>query len=193
VVSDADLIAASLSDPDQFGAVFERHFEPIHRYLARRVGSALADDLAARVFTIAFERRQKFDLAVPDAGPWLYGIASNLVRSHRRAERRRLAALGRLAAQPQASSDRTEGLADNVDPALLARALRRLNGGQREVLLLFAWAELSHAEIAIALGISPGTVASRLSRARHSLRTALGHDGARAARPAVSPASKEAR
>src|SRR5471032_2068895 len=58
MVSDADLIAASFSDPEQFGAIFERHFEPIHRYAARRLGGALADDLTARVFTIAFVRRR---------------------------------------------------------------------------------------------------------------------------------------
>jgi len=45
---------------------------------------------------------------------------------------------------------------------------------QREVLLLHAWAELSHEEIAAVLEIAPGTVRSRLSRARAALREHLG-------------------
>src|SRR5580704_14957758 len=173
-MNDADLIAASFSDPEQFAAIFERHFEPIHRYAARRVGSALADDITARVFTIAFERRRRFDMTAPDARPWLYGIASNLVRGNHRAERRRLAALGRLAALADATDpDEAVGLVDGRERARLARALNQLDRRQRDVLLLHCWADLSHAEIAVALGIPPGTVASRLSRARQRVRAAL--------------------
>ena len=194
MVSDADLIAASFSDPEQFGAIFERHFEPIHRYAARRLGVALADDLAARVFTIACERRRRFDLTAPDARPWLYGIASNLVRNDRRAERRLLVALSRLAGQADAAAgDDAEGLVDGRERARLARALNRLDFRQRDVLLLHCWAGLSHAEIAVALGIRPGTVASRLSRARQRVRAALEDGIGSTERPAVVPTSKEER
>ena len=194
MVSDADLIAASLSDPEQFGAIFERHFDPIHRYAARRLGAARADDLTARVFTIAFEQRRRFDLTAPDARPWLYGIASNLVRSDRRAERRLLAALSRLAARADATGrDEDEGLVDGRERARLARALKRLDRRQRDVLLLHCWAGLSHAEIAVALGIPAGTVASRLSRARQRVRAALEDEIGRTARPAAVPTSKEER
>jgi RNA polymerase sigma factor (sigma-70 family) len=194
MVSDADRIAASFSDPEQFGPIFERHFEPIHRYAARRLGAAAADDLTARVFTIAFERRRRFDLTAPDARPWLYGIASNLVRSDRRGERRQLAALSRLAARADASGgDEAEGLIDGRERARLARALNRLDRRQRDVLLLHCWAGLSHAEIAVALGIPPGTVASRLSRARQRVRAALEDEIGRTERPGVVPTSKEER
>jgi RNA polymerase sigma factor (sigma-70 family) len=56
----------------------------------------------------------------------------------------------------------------------LAAALGELARDQRDVLLLHAWAELNHDEIAAALGIAPGTVRSRLSRARGLLREHLG-------------------
>jgi len=193
VVSDADLIAASFSDPEQFGAIFERHFDPIHRYASRRLGAALADDLTARVFTIAFERRRRFDLTAPDARPWLYGIASNLVRNDRRAERRMLAALGRVAAHADtAGGDQAEGLVDGRERARLAQALSELDRRQRDVLLLHCWADLSHAEIAVALGIPPGTVASRLSRARRRVRAALDDGSGPTGRPVV-PTSREER
>jgi RNA polymerase sigma-70 factor (ECF subfamily) len=55
----------------------------------------------------------------------------------------------------------------------LAAALARLNRGQREVLLLHAWADLGNDEIAAALRIPQGTVRSRLSRARAFVRAEL--------------------
>ena len=56
----------------------------------------------------------------------------------------------------------------------LARALATLSAGDRDVLLLIAWADLSYDEVAHALGIPIGTVRSRLHRARKKTRTALG-------------------
>lgn len=89
--ADAEVVAASISEPERFSEIFERHFAVIHAYLARRIGSELADDLAAQVFTVAFERRRTFRPEAQSALPWLYGIATNLMRSHRRNERRLLA------------------------------------------------------------------------------------------------------
>jgi RNA polymerase sigma-70 factor (ECF subfamily) len=93
--SDGAAIAASLSDPTRFGALFDRHFAEINRYLARRVGLVLADELAAETFVIAFRSRQRYDAGQADARPWLYGIAANLARRHWRTERRRLRAYAR--------------------------------------------------------------------------------------------------
>lgn len=55
----------------------------------------------------------------------------------------------------------------------LAAALAGLSRGERDVLLLVALGGLSYDEVAEALGISPGTTGSRLSRARTKLRTVL--------------------
>jgi RNA polymerase sigma factor (sigma-70 family) len=172
---DAQDIAASIADPERFAPIFERHFDAVHRYLVRRLGVTLADDLAAQVFTIAFERRRSFDPNSANARPWLYGIASNLIRSNRRAERRLLAALARVHSQSadRGGSDAPTPL-DPAEHARLAAALGRLKPEQRDVLLLHCWAELSHAEIAVVLGIPPGTVASRLARARRRVRAAMG-------------------
>jgi DNA-directed RNA polymerase specialized sigma24 family protein len=79
VLSDADCLARSLSKPEAFESIFERHFEAIHRYLHRRVGRDLADELAADTFVAAFERRASCR-AGDTALPWLYGIATNLLR-----------------------------------------------------------------------------------------------------------------
>jgi RNA polymerase sigma-70 factor (ECF subfamily) len=173
--SDGEIIAASADDGALFGVVFDRHFPRIHRYLARRVGSALADELAAETFVAAFRVRQKFDLAATDARPWLFGIAANLVRRHWRAERRQLRAYARTGLDPV--GDELTDAERRVDAAAqaprLAAALASLSRADREVLLLFSWAELSYEEIAVAVAIPVGTVRSRLSRARRRMREAL--------------------
>jgi hypothetical protein len=71
--SDAQVIAASRSEPHAFATIFDRHFDAVHRYLARRVGADLADDLAAEAFTEAFDFRARFDTARTDARPCCSG------------------------------------------------------------------------------------------------------------------------
>ncbi len=58
----------------------------------------------------------------------------------------------------------------------LAGALAALSPGDRHVLLLIAWADLSYQEVADALSLPVGTVRSRLNRARRKVRQALGSD-----------------
>jgi RNA polymerase sigma factor (sigma-70 family) len=173
--TDAAVIERSLRDPDAFAALFDRHAAAIHRYAARRLGTEAADDLMAETFTVAFQRRDRYDLAHSDAMPWLYGIATNLIRGHRRAEARRWRALARqapaLAAEPEADRVAARVSAQAVRPQML-RALAGLPRRQRDVLLLYAWADLDYEAIARALGVPVGTVRSRLHRARGALREA---------------------
>ncbi len=172
---DGEVVRASLVDPERFADIFERHFTAIHRYLARRAGRVAADDLASQVFVVAFERRGSVQGEPASVLPWLYGIATNLLRNNARAERRRLAALPRLAgAAPAAASD-LDGAEHAADRRRIAAALDTLDRQQRDILLLHAWEGLSYAEIATALDLPEGTVASRLSRARRRLRAALDH------------------
>ena len=176
---DAAVIARSMRDPDRFAVIYERHFAEIYRYIAGRLGRDVADDLAADTFLVAFRKRDRIDPARGGVRPWLYGIATNLVGGHRRSETRRYRALarakGRLPAAAEGHDDRVDDLvvAGQAGRALAA-ALAGLGQGDRDVLLLVAIAELSHQEIALALGIPTGTVGSRLSRARAQLRAVLG-------------------
>ena len=166
---------------EDFDAVFREHFAPVHRFIARRVGTSLAEDLAAEVFATAYRRRAAYQPERASLRSWLYGIAANVVRGHWRDEQQLLELDARVAheslGQPSAAQ-----FADAADERLVAAALApriagalaALNGDQREVLLLHAWADLSHEEIAGALGIAQGTARSRLSRARAALRAQLG-------------------
>jgi RNA polymerase sigma-70 factor (ECF subfamily) len=170
---DSAVIASSLEDPGAFGAIFDRHGGALLRFLARRVDPAEAEGLLGEVFRIAFERRGSFDLQREDARPWLYGIAANVVAKHRRSEARRLRATARLAAQRGFGEDPAERAVLAADArvvwAEIADAMGGLPGPEREVLLLFAWEELSYDQIAAALGVPVGTVRSRLNRGRTRL------------------------
>ena len=161
---------------EAFGRCFEDNFPAVHRFIARRVGTALADDLAAETFATAYRRRHHFDPEKGSQKSWLVGIAANLLRNHWRAEQHQLELDARLAVDvelrqdPSMSDDR---LSASLAAPLIAAALGELVAEQREVLLLHAWAELSHQEIAAALAIPLGTVRSRLWRARTTLRERL--------------------
>ncbi|MET9829011.1 RNA polymerase sigma factor [Streptomyces sp. NPDC006385] len=178
--SDGAVIERSWQTPDAFAVIFDRYADDIHRYIARRLGTDTADDLMAETFVIAFQRRRRYDLSHAHARPWLYGIATNLIGRHRREEARRLRALSRMAALPQAREDDgpedavTERLGARGTDVPLAGALAALPARYRDTLLVVAWGELDYAEAARALGVPVGTVRSRLHRARTKLRKALG-------------------
>lgn len=173
--TDADVVAASLANPSAFEALFDRHFRTINRYLRRRLSAPMADDVTADVFTTAFARRQAYDLRRPDALPWLFGIAANQMRRHSREERQELRAIvGSQQHLPAMAEEPVEEVLRSVIEPALADALAALEARDREVLLLFAWADLGYDEIARALELPVGTVKSRLNRARRVLRTALG-------------------
>jgi RNA polymerase sigma factor (sigma-70 family) len=166
-----------IAGPADFEAAFRQHFPPVYRFIARRVGTAIAEDLAAETFATAYRRRALFEQGRGSLRSWLYGIAANLVRNHWRAEQHLLELDARLVPEvdlPDGSEAVDQRLAAALLAPRLAAALGQLSGDQRDVLLLHAWAELSHEEIAAALQIAPGTAWSRLSRARASLREQLG-------------------
>lgn len=147
----------------------------MHRFLSRRVGSALADDLAAETFAAAYRGRTSFDENRGTVRSWLFGIATNLLRAHWRDEQHLLALEARLISEPdRVAPDLGEVVLSSLIAPRLAAALGALSGEQRDVLLLHAWGGLSSEEIASALGVASGTVRSRLSRARVELRGALG-------------------
>ena len=77
-----------------FDEVFEEEFEQLYGYLRRRVGTAVAEDLTAEAFAVAYRRWGDRD-PLRATRPWLYGIANNLLRHHWRKERRMLRAYSR--------------------------------------------------------------------------------------------------
>ncbi|MDG6107455.1 RNA polymerase sigma factor [Dactylosporangium aurantiacum] len=175
--SDSDLVEQSLREGERFAEVFDRHAAAVHRYLSRRIGRTLADDLTAETFLVAFSQRERYDTRHPDARPWLFGIATNLLRHQQRAEIRQYRALARTGVDPVGDHMEEEVVARVVASDAhrrLAAVLAKLPAGERSVLLLIAWEQFSYDEVARALGVPVGTVRSRLHSARKRIRAVMG-------------------
>src|SRR4249919_1828283 len=145
VESDAAVIAAARSNPARFGALFDRHATLLYRYFVRRVGADDAEALLGEVFRVAFEKRDTYDCTRPNARPWLYGIATNLLARHRRGEARRIRATARLLARQVPVDDPMDRVAATVDASEMwprvADALALLPDKERDALVLFVWEE----------------------------------------------------
>lgn len=178
---DSAVISRSLTDPAHFAIIFDRHVGAVHRFLERRLGRDVADSLAGEVFRIAFERRATYQLERPNCLPWLYGIAKNLLLKERRQQARHLRALGRLLTEDEPMSAGMEAIDARLDAEViwprLAQALADLPVGERDVILLVVWEELSYQEVAEVLDVPIGTVRSRLHRARRRIRELMGPCG----------------
>ena len=167
---DRALIAESLHHPAVFAELFERHWPALHAFCTSRTG-AVGEDLAAETFRRAFDARARYDLRYEDARPWLYGIATNLIRHHFRTVQRRGRAEGRSAARDTPAPEELAGSLERHQlGAALTEALGELPAADRDALLLFAWAELDYSEVARAMRVPVGTVRSRLHRARSRVR-----------------------
>jgi len=177
-LTDAQVLDLARTQPEAFAVIFDRHFDTIHRYLSRRLGRDGGDELVGEVLRIAFEQRDGFDPSWSSARPYLYGIATNLVRAERRREHSRLRLAERVAGLapvgPDAIDDRvSESVLAASNLARVGPALDHLAAGDRDALILFAVENLSYADVATVLEIPVGTVRSRINRARALLRELL--------------------
>jgi RNA polymerase sigma-70 factor (ECF subfamily) len=160
--------------------LWDAHAQAIFRYCFRRSGDlALAEDLTSVVFLEAWRRRRDVSLAAEKRLPWLYGVATNVLRNQHRTRRRHEAALARLPRPPH-EPDFADSIADRLDDERQMREIleqvHTLSRLEQEVLGLCAWEGLAPAEAALALGVPEATVRTRLHRAREHLRK-LGDSG----------------
>ena len=160
---------------------YDDHGEAIFTYVARRLGPEHARDVTADVFRSALEGQRRYDPVKGTALSWLYGIATNLIRRHWRTEQRRLRALDRLTDVEETVAGSADGVQRSIEQLDARRHLRSLLAvvetlppPDRDLLILVAWEEKSHAEVGEILGIPTGTVASRLHRIRTQLRQEVG-------------------
>lgn len=172
--TDSEIIQRSLDEPGVFSEIFERHVRPVGGYIRRRVGADAVDDVLSETFLVAFRRRASFDLETESARPWLLGIATRVVKSHRAAEARQWRAFEASASAEAEGIEMPHAAADSrldADAALRALAPRiaALAARDRDTLLLHAWGDLTYEQIATALGVPVGTVRSRLNRVRRKL------------------------
>ena len=174
--ADAALMArVRRGDRDAFARLVDRHKDGLVAYLARLTGSPdRAQDLAQEAFLRVFQAAERYRER-GEFTAWLYRIATNLVRSEARRERRWSLLAPELARQSSApvEAGAPRSLLRRQMHERLAEALERLPLSLRAPLVLFEIEGWSPADIARALGCREGTVKSRIHRARKRLRDDL--------------------
>jgi len=175
--NDADefalLATARRSDPDEFGTLFDLHRDRVFRHALRLTRSLHdAEDITGIVFLEAWRRRESMREVDGSVIGWLLVTTNNVHRNFSRASRRYQHILSVLP-MPENSPDPTNTVDDRLDSdarrAGLRRALAQLPRRDVDVLSLCVIEELSTAVAAAVLGVAPGTVKSRLSRAKSRL------------------------
>ena len=149
-----------------FETIFERYREPVWRFFRRRTPDAgVAQELAQDTFVALFESARRYK-AKGMFRSYLFGVAYNVLladrrkRAHQRTE--------------SLEAESAPGRAANREEAIWVRdAIATLEEGDREILMLREYEELSYQEIADVRGIPLNTVRSQLFRARAALKAAL--------------------
>ncbi len=166
------LIEAAQKDPTEFARLYERYFEIIYAYIARRVGDRdQAEDLTSDVFHRALANLQRFEWRGVPFVAWLVKIAANVV-----ADRRKLSARQDEFSNLDAASDNPTdtSLEDVEQRAQLFRLVSQLPAHQRRVIEMRFGEEKSIREIAQELGRTEGAVKQLQFRGLSNLRARLG-------------------
>jgi RNA polymerase sigma-70 factor (ECF subfamily) len=179
-------------DAERFSSLFRNHYQELLSFSRRRVDPAVAPDVVAETFLVAWRRLHD----APDhALPWLYRIAGFQIANMRRGEVRRGRLLRRLAQDATAATADTfaEDSFESVDAVLVA--LQSLREVDQEVLRLAAWEGLGAADAAMVLGCTVSAYRVRLHRARRRLErraqeSTLSRSRAQSQRPPPTSSTK---
>jgi RNA polymerase sigma-70 factor (ECF subfamily) len=176
--SDAELIRAARTDPAAFRELYDRYAVAIQRFHLRRTGDVhAAYDLTAETFAQAWLHRRRFrDRAGGSAGPWLYGIARNLLAQSVRRRRVELQACERLGVLERLDAPRVSVEPEPTWLDGLDEALAELPPGERRALQLRVVDGLSYDDVAYDLATSPGAARVRVARGLGRLRERLIRD-----------------
>lgn len=156
-----------------FERLYSEHAEPLFSFLVYRTGDrALAEDLVADTFVRVIQAGTRFDRRRASEKTWLYAIALNRLRDHRRRTGAESRALERVVADEPATEARDA--ADDEHGEKLARAVALLSDEEREAIALRYGADLTSPEVAKLTGERLTTVEGRVYRALRKLRDALG-------------------
>lgn len=178
--------SSSAAAEARFAKLYREHVGDVLAYAVRRAPSPEdAADIVAETFLVAWRRTA--DVPSGDAARlWLYGVARRALANQRRGERRRTRLAARLGAELPAALAAARPMTTAADQEVLA-AIATLRESDREVLLLSAWEQLTPAEIARVLAISPLAVRSRLHRARRRVLDQLHRPDTASVPPALEP------
>lgn len=176
--SDAELLRRSRRDPDAFVVVCHRHADRLQSWLRHELSDELiAQDVLAETFAAAWFASGRFRDQGEGAGPWLHGIAKNLLRRLRRdgaIEARARMRLGLPVLDPDSYDVVLERLGAAQEFDRFSDEFDRLPAEQREALELRVIEALDYTEVGKRLRISPGAARARVFRALRSLRAQIG-------------------
>lgn len=169
------LLERSKADPQAFAVLYRRHYRAVAGCIYRRTGDVhVTEDLAADTFISAYRAIGSFRAGRVPIRFWFLRIATNTVNRWSRAQRR-------VAKHREETTAVESSRADAPSQVEIARSVRegvaRLALAHQAVLSLHYFESLSIEEIAAVLGCRVGTVKSRLSRARESLKVTLTERG----------------
>ena len=154
---------------DRFEDFFHAHYQRLLRVMFLSTGDRHeAEDLAQDAMARVCERWDRIRLLDDPVG-YAYRAALNL----RRSRLRRLRVATRNALRPEPREEHLNAVETRDQ---LRRALATLPAGQRDALILLDWLDMTDVRAADVLGISPGAVRTRVSRARAALRQLLQED-----------------
>jgi len=161
-------------DDDAFAEIVDRYKDSLVNYLTHLVRSRdRAEEVAQDAFVRLYRNAEKYKQQ-ERLGPYLFRIATNLVVTEARREKRWSLLLPRLNASTHTSEPAPDtNLLSTEIQCQVSAAIDRLPVNYRAPLVLFEIEEWSYDEIAKALDIRSGTVKSRISRARDLLRRHL--------------------
>lgn len=156
---------------DRFEAIAPAIVEPLRRFLARRTDAATADDVLADTLLVCWRRIDEVPDVADGALPWAYGVARNCLANAERGARRQARVAARIAVvdPPPVATDPEPSAATEA----VAEALTALPDRDAELLRLWAWEQLTPAEIGVVLDITANAASIRLHRAREKLREEL--------------------
>lgn len=161
----ADWALSTAGDGQAFGRVFDRHAPRLRRHAIGLVPTpADADDVVAVAFLEAWRRRDAVRFVDDSLLPWLLVTTTNAAHNLTRSTGRHRRFLGRFPVDDPAPDP-----ADQYTDGDAVAALRGLGLADQRVLTLCVIEGLSEREAAAALGVAPGTVKSRLHRAKARL------------------------
>ena len=158
----------------RFTSLFHATYADLLRFVQRRVQPAVAEDVVAESFLVAWRRLDELPQQPNDARAWLFGIGRGVILNAHRGAQRQQALAVRLAAVSATAEDGLDAdlVARQID---VSRAWRRLSDRHQEALALAVLDGLSAPQAAAVLGVSPVAFRLRLSRARRALRLHLDH------------------
>jgi RNA polymerase sigma-70 factor (ECF subfamily) len=158
-------------DTESFRLLVQRYEKPIIRMIANLINDRhICEDVAQEVFLAAYKKLPSFNPARSSFSTWLFTIARN--KSINAMKKKRILSAG----NPPENPDFTEPIDTLVRDELfikLDQALKLLNPKQRRAIVLAEFEKLPYEQIARIEGVRPGTIKSRVNRAKHRLKSVL--------------------